>query len=176
MQIEDAPGLYEPSLARFDGRCYLTVRHNDRGYVAVSDDGLEFGPLKPWQFDDEADLGSYNTQQHWLEHSDGLFLVYTRPGANNDHIMRHRAPLFMAQVNPGTLQVVRKTERELIAERGATLGNFGAAAIDATQSWVTVSEGIWSDDARKRGAKGATFVARILWERPNQLLMNSTRD
>lgn len=168
LQIAESPGLYEPSLARFDGRYYLTVRHNDRGYVAVSDDGLNFGTLTPWKFDNDADLGSYNTQQHWLEHSDGLFLVYTRRGADNDHIMRHRAPLFIAQVDPNTLRVVRSTERVLIAERGATLGNFGAATIDASQSWVTVSEGIWNDDARKRGTKGATFVARILWDKPNQ--------
>ena len=68
--------------------------------MSVSDDGLQFAEPKPWTFDDGAELGSYNTQQHWLAHSDGLFLVYTRRGANNDHIVRHRAPLFMAQVDP----------------------------------------------------------------------------
>jgi hypothetical protein len=31
--------------------------------------------------DDGAELGSYNTQQHWLSHGDGLFLMYTRRGA-----------------------------------------------------------------------------------------------
>ena len=55
----------------------------------------------------------------------GLFLVYTRRGANNDHIMRHRAPLFIGQVNPRTLQVIRATERVLLTENQATLGNSG---------------------------------------------------
>jgi hypothetical protein len=168
--VPEVRGLAEPSLIRYGDRYYLTIRHDLRAYVTVGNDGLHFGELQPWQFDDGAELSSYNTQQHWLAHSDGLFLVYTRRGANNDHIERHRAPLFMAQVDPEQLCVLRATERVLIAERGAELGNFGAAAINARESWVTVSEGVWSDAARQRGAKGATFVARILWAKPNQLV------
>src|SRR5262249_20894371 len=106
--------------------------------------------------------------QHWLVHSDGLFLVYTRRGAANDHIFRHRAPLFIARVDPATLRVLRSTERVLIPERGAELGNFGTAAIDERESWVTVAEGVWHDDAHRRGAKGAVFVARVIWSRPNR--------
>ncbi|HOC73379.1 MAG TPA: exo-alpha-sialidase, partial [Candidatus Hydrogenedentes bacterium] len=59
---------------------------------------------------------------------------------------------------------LRATERVLIPERGAALGNFGAAAMTPGESWVTVGEGVWNDDARKRGAKGALFVARVLWK------------
>jgi hypothetical protein len=65
-----------------------------------------------------------------------LFLVFTRRGANNDHIPRNRAPLFMAQVDPEKLQVIRRTEQELIPERGVMLGNFGAAAVDENETWV----------------------------------------
>jgi hypothetical protein len=168
-------GLHEPSLARWGGKYYLTIRNEERGYVTVGDDGLNFAALQAWQFDDGAELGSYNTQQHWLTHSDGLLLTYTRHGANNDHIMRHRAPLFVAQVDPATLRVVRDTEKVLIPERGATMGNFGAASIDEHQSWVTVSEGVWDDDARRRGAEGATYVARVLWNKPNRLMMQGTK-
>jgi hypothetical protein len=169
LSLNVARGLYEPSLVRFAGRYYLTIRNDKKGYVTVSDDGLHYRPVKPWTFDDGKDLGSYNTQQHWLAHSDGLFLVYTRRGADNDHILRHRAPLFIARVDPKTLQVIRKSERVLVPERGATLGNFGAAAIDERESWVTVAEGVWNDDARKRGAKGAVFLARVIWSKPNKL-------
>lgn len=165
--VPEARGLAEPSLTHYGDRYFLTIRHDLRSYVTAGNDGLHFGELQPWQFDDGAELGSYNTQQHWLAHSQGLFLVYTRRGANNDHIERHRAPLFMAQVDPQQLRVVTDSERVLIAERGGELGNFGAAAINSRESWVTVSEGVWSDDARRRGAKGATFVARILWSKPN---------
>jgi len=168
LEHNEVRGLCEPSITFFGGKYYLTIRNDLRGYVAVSDDGLQFSDIKPWTFDDGSELGSYNTQQHWVTHSDGLFLVYTRRGANNDHMMRHRAPLFIARVDPEALQVIRATERVLIPERGATLGNFGAAEVSPEESWVTVSEGIWSDEARRRGATGATFVARIIWSRPNR--------
>ena len=169
LRLDVVRGLCEPSLTGFGGRYFLTLRNDVRGYVSVSDDGLQFAEPKPWIFDDGAELGSYNTQQHWLAHSDGLFLIYTRRGANNDHIMRHRAPLFMAQVDPRTLQVIRRTEKIVVPERGAELGNFGAASISESESWITVSEGMFMKDSRERGAEGATFVARVFWSRPNKL-------
>jgi hypothetical protein len=162
-------GLVEPSITRFGGRYYLTVRNDRTGYVTVSDDGLRWAALKEWAFDDGTPLGSYNTQQHWLAHSDGLFLAYTRRGANNDHVPRHRAPLFIGRVDPERRHVIRASERVLVPERGATLGNFGAAAVSERESWVTVSEGAWSDAARTRGADGSTFLARVIWSRPNRL-------
>jgi len=170
LALEVERGLVEPSLAQFGGKYYLTLRNDVMGYVTVSDDGQRFAPIKPWTFDDGDALGSYNTQQHWVTHSDGLFLAYTRRGANNDHIMRHRAPLFLAQVNPETLQVIRATERVLIPEKGATLGNFGVCNVSPNESWVTDAEGVWNDEARARGATGATYIARVKWDRPNRLV------
>jgi len=166
LALDVARGLYEPSLVRCGERYYLTIRNDLRGYVTTGGDGLHYRPVKAWTFDDGGDLGSYNTQQHWLTHRDGLFLVYTRRGANNDHVMRHRAPLFLAQVDPDRLHVIRATERVVVPERGAELGNFGAAAINDRESWVTVAEGVWNDEARRRGAEGAVFAARVLWQEP----------
>lgn len=171
LHLEEARGLYEPSLVAFGGRYHLTLRNDVRGYHSTGTDGFHFGPPRPWTFDDGTELGSYNTQQHWLAHSDGLFLVYTRRGAGNDHIVRHRAPLFMAQVNPETMQVRRASERIVVPERGAELGNFGAAVVSADESWVTVSEGMFMKDSKARGAEGATFVARIKWSKPNRLFV-----
>ncbi len=166
--LSETRGLAEPSIIRFQGRYYLTVRSDSRAYVAVSGDGLQFPPLREWLFDDGAPLGSYNTQQHWLAHSDGLFLAYTRRGAGNDHVFRHRAPLFLAQVDPATLRVVRATEKILMRDRGATFGNFGAAAIDPAESWVTDAEGMFFEVARQRGAEGALLLARVIWSKPNR--------
>ncbi len=171
LRLDVPRGLYEPSLTAFRGRHYLTLRNDVRGYHSTSADGLTFSPPRPWTFDDGTELGSYNTQQHWLTHSDGLFLVYTRRGATNDHIVRNRAPLFMAQVDPDSMNLLRRTERVVVPERGAELGNFGATAISPDESWVTVSEGMFMKDSRTRGARGATFVARIRWSRPNQLAL-----
>ena len=153
LRLPVARGLYEPSLAVFGGKYFLTLRNDVRGYVSVSADGLQFGEPQPWLFDDDAELGSYNTQQHWLAHSEGLFLVYTRRGENNDHIMRHRSPLFMALVDPESLRVIRRTEQVIVPERGAELGNFGCNYVSASESWVTVSEGMFMKDSRQRARK-----------------------
>ncbi|MFM7058281.1 MAG: GDSL-type esterase/lipase family protein [Planctomycetota bacterium] len=161
-------GFAEPSLAFFQGQYFLTLRNDSGGFVAVSQDGLQFSEPRPWKFDDGSDLGSYNTQQHWLVHDRGLFLCYTRRGLSNDHIPRHRAPLLIAQVDPATLTVLRSTEQVLIPERGVMLGNFGAATVTAEESWVTDAEYIMADTAHPRGADGSVFAARVRWKEPSQ--------
>ncbi len=163
-------GFVEPSLAHFHGRYYLTLRNDAAAYVTASDDGLHFQPVRKWTFDDGDDLGSYNTQAHWLAHSGGLFLTYTRRGANNDHITRNRAPIFVAQVDPETLQVLRRTEQPLLPERGVMLGNFGAAAITPGESWVTDAEYLISATPHPKGADGTVWLGRVKWSMPNELL------
>ncbi|MBX7075421.1 MAG: hypothetical protein K1X71_19940 [Pirellulales bacterium] len=169
LELAEVRGLCEPSITRFRGRYHLTLRNDLKGYVTTSDDGLHYAPITPWLFDDGQELGSYNTQQHWITHSGGLFLVYTRRGADNDHIVRHRAPLFMARIDTGALRVLRATEKIVIPERGGELGNFGANAASENEAWVTVGEGVWNDDARRRGAKGTVFIGHIQWSRPDRL-------
>ena len=180
LSIAGGRGFAEPSLAHFQGKYFLTLRNDVRGYVATSGDGLEFDAPRAWTFDDGKDLGSYNTQAHWLTHSEGLFLSYTRRGANNDHVSRHRAPLFVAQVDPHTLQVVRGTETALLPERGVPLGNFGASAITADESWVTDSEFITrlidpkaGTRPHPKGADGTVWVGRVKWSKPNALTAGS---
>jgi hypothetical protein len=161
LSLDVERGLVEPSLIKFGGRFYLTLRNDVKAYVTSGEDGLRFDPIKPWTFDDGEELGSYNTQAHWLTVGGKLYLVYTRRGADNDHVMRNRAPLFMAEVDPEALHVVRDTEIVVLPERGAAMGNFGVNMINENEAWVTVSEGIWNDDMRQRGATGATFLARV---------------
>lgn len=170
LKIDGGRGYYEPSLAFFQKKYYLTIRNDARAYVTTSDDGQAFGPIKAWTFDDGTDLGSYNTQAHWLVHSDGLFLSYTRRGANNDHIARNRAPIFVAQVDPEKLQVVRSTEQVLLPERGVMLGNFGASNITPDESWVTDSEFINNGQKHAKGADGTTWVGKVHWSKPNHLV------
>jgi hypothetical protein len=167
--------LCEPSIIAFRDRFYVTIRNDIKGYVTVSNDGLHYQPIKAWTFDDGSELGSYNTQQHWLAHHEGLFVAYTRRGANNDHIPRNRAPIFLAQVDPERLCVVRNSERAIIPERGAMLGNFGAASINAEESWVTDAEYMAKGQASPRGANGSVFAARVLWSKPNALASGKAR-
>ena len=164
-------GFPEPSLTKFGDEYFLTLRNDRAGYVTKGKDGLHFEEARKWRFDDGEDLGNYNTQQHWVTHPKGLFLVYTRKGANNDHVFRHRAPLFMAQVDPERLVVLRETERILVPEKGARLGNFGVTQVSDKETWVTVAEWMQTTGPNPRdytvpmkyGADNRIYVARILW-------------
>lgn len=160
-------GLYEPSLARFRGKFYLTMRNDRAAYVAASTDGLRFDEPRKWTFDDGADLGSYNTQAHWVTHADGLFLTYTRRGADNDNVARHRAPLFIAQVDPEERVVLRATERVLVPNKGAQLGNFAVVDVNESETWVTTSEGMAPGNPAQYGANGRVYAARVIWQKPN---------
>ena len=156
--VPEGRGLYEPSLTTFGGRYFLTLRADHSAFVTSSSDGLQFDPVKEWTFDDGKPLGSYNTQQHWVTVGGGLFLVYTRRGADNDHMFRHRAPLFIAQVDPERLEVIRSTERILLPENGATLGNSGICRVSDDESWVTCGEGLLRLGKRKGELNQVLFV------------------
>ncbi len=167
-------GFQEPSLARYREEYFLTLRNDRRGYVARSQDGLHFQEPMPWTFDDGSELGNYETQQRWVVHSDGLFLVYTRRGARNDHVSRHRAPLFMGQVDTDHLCIIRETERVLVPERGARLGNFGVTPISPEETWVTVAEWMQPVGCERYGCDGSIWVARIRWEKVNETFNGGT--
>ncbi len=164
-------GLAEPSVTSYGGRFYLTMRNDDDGYISVSDDGLNYSKPRKWTFDDGQVLGNYNTQQHWVTHEKGLFLCYTRLGAGNDHVFRHRAPLFIAQVDPEKLQVIRETEQILVPEFGARLGNFGVTEVSPDETWVTVTEWMqtkgphWHDATIPMGygSNNRVWVAKLKW-------------
>lgn len=157
-------GMSEPSLAKFNGKYYLTQRNDKAGYISTGTDGLHFSEAVKWKFDDGKDLGSYNTQQHFLTHSDALFLVYTRRGAGNDDVMRHRAPLFMAQIDPATDRVIRSTEQIVVEKEGtAAMGNFGTCNVSPDESWVVVAK-----RSTTPGEKNV-LISKIRWKQPNKL-------
>ena len=162
-------GFCEPSLARIGNDYYLTLRNDDKGYVSRSRDGLHFDQPREWLFDNGSELGNYCTQQHWITAGERLFLVYTRRGADNDHVFRHRAPLFIAEVDREKLCIIRATEQIAVPERGARLGNFGCVHVDEHESWVIVSEWMQTTPPNSRdwrkcmsyGSNNAIFIARI---------------
>ena len=164
LTVEEPRGLGEPSITRCAGRFYLTLRNDVRGYVSAGDAGLHFTDPVAWRFDDGEELGNYNTQQHWVTHNDKLYLVYTRRGLNNDHVFRHRAPLVMAEVDSATLRVQRATERELIPNRGARLGNFSVCHVTENETWVVVAEWMQPVGCEHYGSDNTIWAARIQWK------------
>jgi hypothetical protein len=165
-------GLLEPSVAEFQGRYYLTIRAEDgRGYVAVSDDGLRYQNKTAWAFDEGTPLEMSTTQQHWLVHSQGLFLVYTRKDPTNANVLRWRSPLWVSQVDPKKLCLIQSSEKVVLPLVGdgvnrpdevAMMGNFHVTNASPEESWVTVGE--WMP---KRNAKGDLLLSRIRWTRAN---------
>lgn len=167
-------GLLEPSITRFKGRYFMTIRAEDtNGYNSISDDGLNWSPIQPWWWDDGEPLTMSTTQQHWLTHSDGLFLVYTRKARANLNVIRWRAPIYAARVDPEKMQLIRETEQivfPLIGEgihdpdHVALMGNFHVTNATPDESWVTVGENL-----PRAGWRGNTLLARISWSRPNKI-------
>jgi len=143
------------------------MRNDQAAYVTTGQDGLHFAPPQLWKWDDGTDLGSYNTQAHWVTGRSGLWLVYTRRGAHNDNVVRHRAPLFIARVDTRRRLVLRDTERELVPNKGAQLGNFAVVDVSEHETWVTTSEGMGRKEAKEGGANGRVYAARLLWAKPN---------
>ena len=175
LKNEVGRGLLEPSIARFGDQFFMTIRAEDgHGYVAVSPDGLNYQRKTAWAFDDGTPIGMSTTQQHWLTHSDGLFLVYTRKDATNKNVIRWRSPLWVAQVDPEKLCLIRETERVVLPLVGdgvndpnqvALMGNFDVTNLSPDESCVTVGEWLPRD-----GAKGNLLLGRIKWNQPNRNL------
>ncbi|MDX1357351.1 MAG: exo-alpha-sialidase [Clostridia bacterium] len=170
LEVNSARGLAEASITRFKNTYYLTIRHDDKGYVCRSSDGLNFSMPETWKWDTGIDVKTYNTQSHWITHSGGLYLAYTRDAGNNSHVFRHRAPLFMSKVDPDRMCLMRHTEQILIPERGARLGNFNTVNINDRETWVFNTEVLSPPDCVKYGCDGSIYVAKIKWKRPNKLI------
>lgn len=135
-----ARGICEPSLAKLGDRHFITLRTDEQGLWAESADGMAFSKPQPWRWDDGSVLENYNTQQHWLCTTNALYLAYTRKDANNGHVFRHRAPIFSAKFDADRKCLVRSTERVLVPELGARLGNFVCCEAADDEAWLVTAE------------------------------------
>ncbi|QDU79313.1 hypothetical protein Pla110_10210 [Polystyrenella longa] len=169
LDIPTHRGALEPSLTYFQDEFFVTIRHGDgHGYVARSKDGLQFSEPQPWKWDDGTELSTGDTQQHWISHQDGFYLVFTYKREDNQHVFRQRAPLFMAEVDPETLSLKKETLQVLVPERGARLGNFQVVTVSPQESWVTVTEWMQPVGCEKRGSDNSVYAVKIKWNTPNE--------
>lgn len=65
---------------------------SERSPDVRSADGLKWDEPAPWTFDDGEPLVMSTTQQHWLSHSEQLYLVYTRKTEHNEKVFRWSRP------------------------------------------------------------------------------------
>jgi len=166
LTVDSKRGLAEGSITRYMGKFYLTMRHDLKGYVSVSDDGLHYSEPETWKWDTGIDVETYNTQTHWISCRSGLYLTYTRNAGNNSHVFRHRAPLFMARVDEESCRILRHTERIVIPERGARLGNFSTVNASESESWIFNTEVLSPPECTEYGCDGSIYLARIKWSKP----------
>jgi hypothetical protein len=159
-------GLLEPQIVPYNGFLYMTMRAEDGfGYVSVSEDkGRSWHKPRAWCWDDGEKIAMHTTMTKLLSHSQGLLLVYTRIREDNNNVMRNRAPLHCADVDPATLSLRRSTERILIPNRGLPVGNFWVWPIDDRRSYVLAAE--WPRDGRE--SNGDTWLVKIYWKLPNE--------
>jgi hypothetical protein len=164
LKLNRGRGLYEPSLIEYGGKYYLTLRNDVNGQLSVSTDGLHYSDPIEWKFDTDSLVNSENTQQHWVKSPWGLYLVYTssnRPESKG--VMRGRAPLFIAKFDEQRMCLIKETERILVPNTGAQLGNFGAFDLDETNSWVVTSEATTADTQTIGDNNARVFIAKIHW-------------
>jgi len=171
LELNVKRGLLEPSMTSLNGMFYMTIRAEDgHGYVTSSNDGVGWNAIKPWCWDDGEPLTMSTTQQHWMTHSHGLYLVYTRKSRNNVNAFRWRAPLYTAMVDPQKLCLIRSTEKVVFPLIGdginkphqvRNMGNFHVVNASISESWVTVGE-------VAPGWKGNTLLGRVRWSRENE--------
>ncbi len=167
-------GLLEPQLIAYRNKYYLTIRaEDDRGYVSESSDGLHWSEPQAWAWETGEALTMSTTQQHWLVHSDALYLVYTRKAEANANVVRWRAPLYLAQVEMGSMRLQRSTERIVFPLVGDGLndpthvphyGNFHVGNISRNEAWIAAGEVIPAN------FRGDLLLARVKWRRSNRLI------
>lgn len=175
LRFSSGRGLLEPTLAKLGDSFYMTIRaENGQGFVTRSKNGMEWEPVRAWAFDDRTAIEMSTTQQRWLVHSDGLWLVYTRKDPSNVDVMRWRAPLFMSLVDEKRMCLVRATERIAIPLQGdgvrdgkgvEHLGNFHTNPVSREESIISVGTMITA-----RAYAGVVRMARVKWARPNRLV------
>lgn len=158
---QEERGIVECSVVVFEEKYYLTIRGDAHGYVSVSEDGLHFTQPQVWSWDNGEILPTYNTQSHWMVIGGDLYLVYTRKNGKNDHVFRHRAPLYAAKVDTQQLRVLQDTEFVVVPERGARLGNFGVCSLDENTAYVTASEWMQPEGCEKYGSNNALWLTKV---------------
>lgn len=154
-------GFGEPSMAEHNGMFYMTLRAQDgHSHVTTSKDGLTWEKTHPWRWDNGDPIPMDQTMTKFVSRAEGLFLVYTRITKNNTAVFRHRAPVFIAEIDPNAACLIRKSESTLLENNGFPLGNFNVHDVSPRETWVTAPE--W--DRSGKDISCDNRLVRIIWQ------------
>lgn len=131
LSIPFGRGCIEPSIIELPKGGYaITLRAEDGNmHMALSEDARTWSDIRPWTWDDGSAVKTDSTQQHWAKAGGKVFLMYTRFDGSNDHIMRYRAPLYIAEADVENACLIRASEkvlfpRQQINGKDMLYGNF----------------------------------------------------
>ena len=66
----------------------MSIRNDESAYITSGSDFMNWRLPVKWTFDNGEWLGSYNTMTRLFTLDGKLYLVYTRKGLGNDHIIK----------------------------------------------------------------------------------------
>ncbi len=156
-----ARGLAEPSVAKLDGKYCMTIRSDEVGLLSESEDGYTFTTPEPWKWDDGSVLENYNTMQRWLRFGDCLWLAYTRKDRLNGHVFRHRAPIYAARFDAERKCLIRETEKILVPELGARLGNFYMCDLSEREVLLATAEWMQPEGCEAYGSDNSIWLVHV---------------
>lgn len=148
----------EYHLTKMGSRFYLAMRCPDQNRIAVSTDGQKFEPAVELRWDDGSLVPSVATQMRWVRQQGKLYLVYTRENEDGKGVFRHRAPLWMAELDTKTVRLKKATEVVVVPVSPGRddLGNFGTTFVTDELSFITTSE-----FGRTKNSNSRVYITRI---------------
>ena len=139
----------------------MTLRAQDgHSHVSSSSDGMSWGKPKPWCWDNGDPIPMDQTMTKFISNPRGLFLVYARITEMNKDVFRHRAPLYVAQIDPDKVCLIQSTESTVLGNRGFPLGNFNVHDVSSQETWVTSQE--W--DRSGKAIDCDILLSQIVWK------------
>jgi len=154
-----ARGMIEPALLEMpDGRILCVMRGSGGGampsykWLAVSTDGgYTWSKPAPWTFDDDSHFFSPSSMSALIRHSSGRCFWIGNISAENAIGNGPRYPLWIGEIDPKTLRLIKgsliKLDDKKPAEKGVNLSHFWTFEDRMTREIVIVSAR-WSWDYR----------------------------
>lgn len=158
-------GWSNTSLVRYNDKYLLFIRRDRNSSVAESVDGLHFKESKPLLWDNGERVNMNNNSSKWLLLDGKLYITYTRVNEMSGNVLDMRAPLFIAQLDPDNLTMIKASEQIVFPQQHARMDNHTTVSISDKEAWVISGETIrWGRTGFILRKVGDLLLGRILSE------------